>query len=219
MTDVLPFTKAQLQRARSLVRHAWDLAGLPFRFALLPDAWNKRCGWSSLEEERLRAVLPQVEGRLLDVGCGANRLVRCYGGDSVGVDVHDFGGGALIVDDTRHLPFDDGSFDTVSFVACLNHIPYRAEALREAYRVLPPGGRIVLTMINRLFGRVGHAIWWYGEDRHRGGMAEGETGGLNVSEVIDLLGGAGFENARRRRFCYGMNGLYLATKPGLRKAA
>jgi SAM-dependent methyltransferase len=189
------------------------MLGLPFRFVLWPDAWNRRCGWSSFEEERLRAVLPQVEGRLLDVGAGENRLVRLHGHNGVGVDVFDFGGGATIVQDTRRLPFRDSEFDTVSFVACLNHIPYRGDALREAVRVLRPGGRVVATMINRALGHVGHKIWWYSEDRQRGGMLEGETGGLNVSEMMRLFGEAGLVNIQHHRFCYGLNHLYVAQKP------
>ena len=74
----------------------------------------------------------------------------------------------LIVQDSRQLPFADRSFDTVTFVACLNHIPYRDEALAEAVRVLRPGGRVVATMIGRWLGLVGHKIWWYSEEKHRG---------------------------------------------------
>jgi SAM-dependent methyltransferase len=213
MSIALPFTHQELLTPRSIGQHTWDLLGIPFRLVLFPDVWNKRCGWSSLEEERLRAVLPCIQGRLLDVGSGTNGLVRSYGGPGVGVDVHDFGGGTQIVEDTRNLPFEDASFDTVTFLACLNHIPYRTEALREAYRVLRPGGRLVATMINRFLGDIGHAIWWYSEEKHRGGMAEGETGGLNVSEMKCLLSGAGYENVRFDRFCHGMNGLYQCNKP------
>lgn len=209
----LPYRRKQLLRPRSLLRHGWDLVGLPFRFVLWPDAWNRRWGWSSLEEERLRAVLPHIKGRLLDVGAGANTLVRLHGQDSVGVDVHDFGGAATIVADTRSLPFEAGEFDTVSFVACLNHIPYRLDALREGLRVLRPGGRVVVTMINRFLGDIGHFLWWYSEDRERGGMVEGETGGLNVSEMLCLLRDAGCVQVQHRRFCHGLNHLYLARRP------
>jgi len=197
---------------RGIVRSVWDLLGMPLRFAVLPDGWSRACGWTSLEEERLRAVLPWLEGRVLDVGCGPNRLVKLHPGGGVGVDVFDFGGGATIIEDTRRLPFADASFDTVSFIACLNHIPYRGEALLEAWRVLRPGGRLVATMINRFLGAVGHAIWWYGE-HHERGMLPGETGGLNVSEMKRLLHHAGFGAVELRRFCYGLNGLYLARKP------
>jgi SAM-dependent methyltransferase len=203
-----------LFRRRRWAQSLWDAVGIPFRFVFFPDEWNHRLHWSSLEEERLRAVLPEVRGRLLDVGAGTNRLCRLYDGDAVGVDVHDFGGGATIIPDTRRLPFPDESFDTVTFVACLNHIPYRDEALREALRVLRPGGRIVATMIGRWLGGVGHKIWWYSEDKERG-MAPGETGGLNVAEMRSLLEQAGFVSIERRAFAYRLNGLYCAEKPSV----
>lgn len=203
--------KESFCRPRSWAQHAWDLVGAPARMALLPDHVSRRCRWSSLEEERLRAVLPQVRGRLLDIGAGPNALVKLYGEDSVGVDVHDFGGGAVIVPDTRDLPFEDASFDTATFVACLNHIPYREDALREAHRVLRPGGRVVATMIGRLIGTVGHKIWWYSEDKHRT-MHEDEEWGLDHGEMIRLLQGAGFALERHSRFLYGLNHLYVAAK-------
>lgn len=71
MSIALPFTREELLSSRSPLQHAWDLLGIPFRFVAFPDAWNKRVGWSSLEEERLRAVMPQIRGRLLDVGARA----------------------------------------------------------------------------------------------------------------------------------------------------
>ncbi|MGE3313500.1 MAG: class I SAM-dependent methyltransferase [Planctomycetaceae bacterium] len=205
-------TRTELEQPRSALKHAWNLAGLPFRFVLFPDHWNRNLGWSSLEEERLRAVFPAIRGRLLDIGAGPNTLCRLYGSNSVGVDVYDFGGGATIVEDTRHLPFADQSFDTVTFVACLNHIPYRLDVLREARRLLRPGGRVVATMINRALGDVGHKIWWYSEDKERG-MLEGETGGLDVAEMRQLFVEAGFVDMTLSRFCYGLNGLFVATRP------
>lgn len=42
-------------------------------------------------------------------------------------------------------------------------------------------------MINRWLGDVGHKIWWYSEEKHRGGMLPGETGGLDVKEMQGLL--------------------------------
>mgnify|MGYP005857822781 CR=1 FL=1 len=199
--------------ARGVWRGLWDLVGVPFRLVLFPDDWNERLGWTSLEQSRIRAVLPEVRGRLLDVGAGRNRLVRSYGSEGIGVDVHDFGFGARIIQDSRQLPFPDRSFDTVTFVACLNHLPYREQALREAWRVLRPGGRVVATMISRWLGELGHRLWWYSEDKHRR-VAEGESGGLDPAEMRQLLAQNGFTAIRRRRFCCGLNSLYVAEKPG-----
>jgi len=177
---------------------------------LLPDAWSRALRLTSLEDERLRNVLPHIRGRLLDVGAGNNHLVRLYG-DGVGVDVHDWGGGAMVVEDTRRLPFEDATFDTVTFIACLNHIPYREDVLREVHRLLRPDGQVVVTMIGRIIGEIGHKIWWYSEDKHREVMA-GELMGMAPTMVLQLLTEAGFSNRRHLRFLYGLNHLFVARK-------
>lgn len=195
-------------KRKTMARVAWDAVGIPFRLALFPQTWLPRFGWTTLEDERIAAVRPHVRGRLLDVGAGTNRLVRLHG-NGVGVDVHDWGGGVQVVEDSARLPFPDASFDTVTFVACLNHIPNRSEALIEARRVVRDGGTLVATMIDPILGGIGHAIWWYGEDRHRGGMKPGEVGGLWPRDVIALCSRAGFTLRQHTRFVYGMNHLFV----------
>ncbi len=201
-----------LLRGRPVWQHVWDLLGAPLRMAILPDASSRRLGFSSLQEERLRAVFPLLHGDVLDIGAGDNALANCYGPSAIGVDVYDFGGGARIVDDTRDLPFADASFDTVTLLACLNHIPYREDCLREAHRVLRPGGRLIITMIGRWIGTVGHKIWWYSEDKERR-MAPGEEWGLNNDEVLRMLAATGFHLRQQSRFLYCLNNLFIAEKP------
>jgi SAM-dependent methyltransferase len=212
-----------LQPRKDLLQSVWDLIGAPLRMVLLPDAQNERLHLTSFRAERYAAVLPELRGRVLDVGAGDNALIRLYrkqrggaGNDdaaerSVGVDVVDWGADTQLVPSSDRLPFEDASFDTVCFVACLNHIPERLGALKEAHRVLRPGGRVVATMIGRLIGDVGHAIWWYSEDKHRD-VAEGEVMGIDSKEMLRLLDQAGFRQVATRRFVYGLNYLYLATR-------
>jgi SAM-dependent methyltransferase len=147
------------------------------------------------------------------VGAGRNRLTAEYG-SGIGVDVHDWGGGALVVPDSRHLPFSDGSFDTVTFLACLNHIPERLDVLREARRLLSPGGRVIATMIDPILSGIGHRwLWWYSEEKHRGGMQPGEVYGFWPREMRQLLSAAGFKLTHYERFVYHLNHLYVAAKP------
>ena len=90
-----------------------------------------------LYRKRRCIVRPYICGRLLDVGCGLNRLVREYG-NGVGVDVYDWGDVDLLVDDTSCLSFPDMSFDTITCLAALNHIP----------KILQP---LLLPMIKKFF--------------------------------------------------------------------
>jgi len=195
---------------KSWAQVLWDFLGIPFRLVLMPQDLLPKFGWTTLAEERFRIVLPQIRGRLLDVGAYDGSLVRAYGGaDSVGVDVFDWGGETVVVESSAELPFEDASFDTVTMVACLNHIPYREAALAEAVRLLRPGGRVVITMIDPLLGGIGHAIWWYSEDKHRGGMIEGERGGLWNREIIAMAEAVGLRFVLHRRFVYGLNNLLV----------
>ena len=197
---------------KSIWQHGIDFLAAPLRLTVLPDDVATKWGLTSLEEERIRAVWPYLQGRLLDIGAGRNRLVQRYG-NGVGVDVYDWGGGALVVEDSSRLPFSGESFDTVSFLACLNHIPNREAVLQEAYRVLRPGGRVIVTMIDPVLGWIGHRIfWWYDPDQRERGIAEGEVWGMWPGEVTALLQNAGFTLMLHKRFVYGLNHLFLAEK-------
>lgn len=198
----------------------WDFVGAPLRMILLPDTQNERLHLTSLRAERYAAVLPELKGRVLDIGAGDNTLIkmhrRRHPGDaaaqaSVGVDVVDWGGELVLIKSSDELPFEDNSFDTVAFIACLNHIPERIGAMREAARVLKPGGRVVATMIGKLIGDVGHAIWWYSEDKQRD-VAEGEVMGIDPAGMKKLFTDAGLVDIRVRRFVYGLNYLYSGRK-------
>jgi len=191
----------------------WDAIGIPFRLVVCKQEWLPAWGWTTLEDERLRVAMPWIQGRLLDIGAGHNTLVKRYG-NGVGVDAFEWGGGAIVVPDTSALPFPDASFDTVTFLACLNHIPNREQVLVEARRLLRPGGRLIATMIDPILGGVGHAIWWYSEDKQRGGMKPGERGGLWNRDVIRMCANAGFRLVRHERFVYGMNNLHVFQAEG-----
>jgi len=199
----------QIRRVnKSVLQSIWDFVGIPFRLVLFDQAWLPRFGWTTLQEERLNIVLPYLRGELLDIGAGLNMLVRRYG-SGVGVDVYDWGGDALIVKDTSLLPFPDQTFDTITFLACLNHIPNRKAVIREVRRVIRPDGQLIITMIGPFLGAVGHSVWWYSEDKRRGGMKVGEVGGISKHEIVQMCGDEGFCLQLHRRFTYGMNNMYL----------
>jgi len=110
-----------------------------------------------VEDLRVNAVLPFLKGKVLDIGCGYNNLVKKYSGDGVGVDVFNWNNQPnIIVERTDKLPLDNDTFDTVTFLASLNHIPYRDTAIKEASRVLKNDGQIIITMIGPTVGKIAH---------------------------------------------------------------
>jgi SAM-dependent methyltransferase len=172
-------------------------------------------GLTPLRQERIDACLPYVKGRLLDVGCGENLLVKAHG-NGVGVDIFPWPG-VNVLCDTRRLPFQDGSFDSAALIACLNHIPDREQVLNEVHRALKPNGRLIVTMIDPVVGYFAHKVTHVlntdpdGCERER---KDGEHWGLWGERVRELLKNAGFVIRRHRRFVYGMNQLFIAEKVG-----
>jgi SAM-dependent methyltransferase len=163
----------------------------------------------ALAKRRVRAVLPHVSGRLLDIGCGSNRLVRHYA-NGIGVDVHPWPGADVVVADTATLQWEPASFDTITIIAALNHIPNRAAVLNECRRVLRPGGRVVITMLTPRTSRIWHWLRapWDADQRERG-MQPGEVYGFTSAQLLDLFARAGFTLLSQRRFMLGLNRLYV----------
>jgi SAM-dependent methyltransferase len=118
------------------------------------------------EQDTFVSWLDLAAGKtLLDVACGAGgpalRLAAMTGCSIVGIDVHEqaistaralaaqraLSGVAQFeqADAQQPLPFPDGSFDAVSCIDAINHLPDRTRVIKEWARVLKPGGRLLFT--------------------------------------------------------------------------
>lgn len=118
-------------------------------------------------ESRLRTawILGAVRtpSRILDVACGAGFLANplaAAGHRVTGIDLsheslevarrHDASGSvAYLPMDARNLAFPDGHFDVVCMMDFLEHLAEREEVIREAARVLRPGGLFFFHTFNR----------------------------------------------------------------------
>ena len=204
--------RVQLKRESSLWQRFVDHLAFPVNMWLSVEA-SDRLGLTPIDHERVRAALPFCRGRLLDIGCGDNLLVRSYG-NGVGVDVHPYADAAARCDSSS-LPFHTGSFDSAALLACLNHITRRKETLAECRRVLRPGGRLLVTIIPRWVGVVSHRIRRrHDPDQLERGIGHDEELGLSDRAVRELLDRAHFKLVLHRRFMWRLNSLYVAEKEG-----
>ena len=181
--------------------------------SLLSREQSLKLGLTPIDDERVIMALKHTKGRVLDVGCGANNFVRSYG-DGVGVDVADWKGADAVIDDAAKLPFKAGEFDTVSYIACLNHIPNRTDAVKEAARVLKKDGQIIITMIPPLMGRFIHWLRFHNDPDHKERHIDHahELMGMSDAHIRAILNEAGFTHIKRQRFVYGLNAIYIATR-------
>lgn len=96
-----------------------------------------------------------IEGSLLDAGGGTGRVAQALIGQVQQVVVSDLSLGMLIqarlkggldltCAHTEKLPFPDETFERIIMVDALHHVCDHQETVTEMWRVLSPGGRIVI---------------------------------------------------------------------------
>lgn len=125
-------------------------------------AWVRRPGWDSYwrYRDRFLAFLPAAGAATLDLGCGEGRVARdlvAAGHTVTGVDASptlvnaartEDAASTYLVGDAADLPFDDGSFDLVVAYNTLMDVDDLPGSVREAGRVLGPGGRLVMVVVH-----------------------------------------------------------------------
>ncbi len=115
----------------------------------------------AVEDALVSLFPPGPEGRLLDIGTGTGRVLELLAPrvrQALGVDASkamlalararlsssDFAHCAVRLADMYRLPLAEGAFDTVVLQMVLHHAEDPAGAVREAARVLNPGGRLLV---------------------------------------------------------------------------
>jgi ubiquinone/menaquinone biosynthesis C-methylase UbiE len=168
--------------AHGRLLHGHPNAETPGRVLGHPRAYDL-CGalWFAGRRGRVYTSLATLSGarpgdRALDVGCGtgylSRRLAAVVGPDGsvLGVDPS----GSLLVRARRLAPSNcsytigvvesldaaDGSFDVVATCLMIHHLPaeLRGQAVAEMFRVLRPGGRILLADFRPPTSRLGRHL-------------------------------------------------------------
>ena len=144
MTTAVPGTHGKRRRSDFLARNPF-----PHPYTL---------GFFYREKMRaIHRVAPDDSGeRVLEIGGGRGGLTKLlYPASQVtNIDmdasfatapVNLLEGVRFICGDATRLPFDDASFDMVTMFDVIEHVPDDVVAMREAWRVLRPGGTLLLS--------------------------------------------------------------------------
>ncbi|MBI4871743.1 MAG: methyltransferase domain-containing protein [Candidatus Riflebacteria bacterium] len=155
------------------------------------------------DEGMLEAIVDQCrvghDAVLLDVCCGTGAVGGAFKGlvgRRVGLDLT-----AKMLETARErldevhqgsceaLPFPDASFGLVVNRQALHFVPDPAKAIREMFRVLEPGGQLLLT--HRIPYGATDAAWWEKVNRAKQPLARN----FFVEEVLaELIHRPGFQN-------------------------
>ena len=126
---------------------------------ILPYMIDLACGIKPVDRQREK-VVPQAQGRVLEIGIGTGLNLRHYDQDKVerligldpAVQMHRLAEKRraesgmkveLVGLSAEKIPLDDASFDTVVITFTLCSIPDPVAALKEMRRVLVPGGTLL----------------------------------------------------------------------------
>lgn len=122
----------------------------------------------------VRAVDPRPRERILDVAAGTGTSSAALARGGATIVALDFSAGMIeegrrrhpkiefVEGDAQALPFGDDEFDAVTISFGLRNVEHPKTALAEMYRVLKPGGRLVICEFSkpsRALFRTGYAAY------------------------------------------------------------
>ena len=176
-------------------------------FALLYDRMSRKSEKSGVGAMR-DELLADADGRVLEIGSGTGMNLQHYGPGIESLVVTEPESAMLRRLERKvqeqlpraevqqasaeDLPFEDGSFDAVVSTLVLCGVDDQARALREARRVLRPGGRLLFLehvrstdpSVARLQDRItGLNRFLFGCDCNRRTLAAIEAAGFTVARV------------------------------------
>lgn len=147
--------------------------------ARIQQAASRTEGYAARRAATFQATEPKLGEAILDVGCGSALFVRSLAeavgskGRACGVDLSEeqlaaaretctgLSNVELQTGDAIALPFSADSFDAVTSIHVIEYINEVERALGEIFRVLKPGGRLVI------FATIWDALFWHSAEPAR----------------------------------------------------
>ncbi len=117
--------------------------------------WERSAlGLSLLVDFKKVLTKENIHGKLLDAGAGKlsyRHLVRPLCTEYKSMDFQKTHPELDYQSDIQDMPLENESFDTVLSAEVLEHVPDPEKALREIYRVLKPGGKLVMSIPHLMY--------------------------------------------------------------------
>jgi len=154
-------------------------------------------GHKSIYENAAKVLELQPEDSLLEVACGNGYFLKKYASHVHSVSGLDFselavklavkknkdrvdaGTAKFMHGEASQLPWEDNKFSAATVMASIMAFPKPLESLKEMYRVLRPGGRVVVSIEQNAEDGLDHSksvkqwgMWVWKEDEVRAMMKE-----------------------------------------------
>jgi SAM-dependent methyltransferase len=146
-------------RVRSVERPTFSATG-PTRWNHPNEAVHNRIAYRVMEQVLEYSADRYARGRLLDIGCGSKPwrgLFAAHVDEHIGIDFVPSERNPDAVDiiaGAYDIPLPDENADTLLLTSVLEHLEEPERGIAEAYRLLKPGGHVILTA---------PFIWWIHE--------------------------------------------------------
>ena len=136
----------------------------------------------------LELLQPKANDRVLEIGCGFGVLLKKIPSKKkMGIETNEYaikkckerGLKVIKADAESGLPFNDFSFDAVIMNEVIEHLKKPKFVLKECFRILTPGGKIIITTPVRSF---------FHHD-----LAESHFSEMNLRELRKLIEESGFK--------------------------
>ncbi len=187
----------------------------------------------------VRAVAPKPGQRILDLAAGTGASSVALARTGASVTAADFSEGMLaeggrrypgiefVHADAERLPFADDEFDAVTISFGLRNVEHPQVALAEMYRVMRPGGRLVICEFSRppvAIVRAGYAAYMRyvlpavtrvasSDPAAYGYLRDSIRAWPDQSTLSQWIRGVGFTRVAHRDLTFGVVALHRGRKP------